>query len=102
MLLPRDSDLQAAAGEPVADWQAPGALRRGDLIFWEGHVGILTAADEMLHANALHMAVAREPLGPAMERLVRVAGPVIAVRRVDIAAARRNMPVDASGEGAQA
>ena len=36
---PRDSDQQAAMGEPVE------ALRRGDLVFWRGHVAIMTSAD---------------------------------------------------------
>ncbi|MFN7056104.1 NlpC/P60 family protein [Hyphomonas sp.] len=94
VLLPRDSDQQeVVAGEVLEDWQAPGALRRGDLMFWKGHAGILTAPDELLHANAFHMATAREPLGPAMERLERVAGPVTSVRRLDLAAARRMLPV---------
>ena len=83
VILPRDSDMQAAwAGEPVADWQAPGALRRGDLVFWEGHAGLLTAPDTLLHANAFHLGVAREPLAPAIDRLRSVVGEVTGVRRV--------------------
>jgi cell wall-associated NlpC family hydrolase len=85
VVLPRDSDLQAAwAGAPVDDWQAPGALRRGDLVFWEGHVGILTAPDTLLHANAFHMGVAAEPLAQAIDRIRSVAGEVTAVRRVTL------------------
>ena len=37
-------------------------LRRGDLVFWKGHVGIMRDAEDLLHANAHHMAVAVEPL----------------------------------------
>lgn len=93
ILLPRDSDMQAAwAGEAVADWQAPGALKRGDLVFWEGHVGILTGPDELLHANAWHMAVAREPLERAIDRIRPVAGEVTAVRRVSVAEGRAGVP----------
>jgi cell wall-associated NlpC family hydrolase len=102
VLLPRDSDQQEqAAAEEVRDWQAPGSLRRGDLVFWKGHAGILTAPDELLHANAFHMAVAREPLWPAIQRLGLVAGPVTGVRRVDLAAARRIAPVHSSARSAQ-
>ncbi|MFO7854638.1 MAG: NlpC/P60 family protein, partial [Paracoccaceae bacterium] len=63
--LPRASDLQAAAGAP-AD---PDALRRGDLVFWRGHVGIMLDGATLLHANAHHMAVAAEPLADAVARI---------------------------------
>ncbi len=93
VLLPRDSDMQAAwCGEAVADWKAEGARRRGDLVFWKGHVGILTAPDEVLHANAHHMQVAREPLWPAIARILGVAGPVTTVRRINLARARAAPP----------
>lgn len=93
VLLPRDSDMQAEwAGEPVADWQSPGALRRGDLVFWAGHVGILTSPDELLHANAFHMAVAVEPLDEVVRRIRTIAGDVTQVRRLDVAAARGTVP----------
>ncbi len=66
---PRDSDLQQAAlGEPAA---AP--LRRGDLVFWPGHVGILSDALTLLHANGHALAVAREPLAVAIARIGRPA-----------------------------
>lgn len=91
--LPRDSDMQAAwAGEAVADWQAPGALRRGDLVFWEGHVGILEDAETLIHANAFHLCVAREPLGEAIMRIRTVVGDVTGVRRVDLSAERGRVP----------
>ncbi|MGH1557639.1 NlpC/P60 family protein [Caulobacter segnis] len=32
--------------------------RRGDLVFWKGHVAILLDRDAILHANAHHMATA--------------------------------------------
>ena len=43
------------------DWRQGTELRRGDLVFWEGHVGIMTSATDFLHANAFHMAVEAEP-----------------------------------------
>jgi len=93
VLLPRDSDMQAAwAGDELDHWQAPGALKRGDLIFWEGHVGIMTRPDELLHANAWHMAVAREPLSAAISRISRIAGEVTCVRRVNVARTRGVTP----------
>lgn len=93
VLLPRDSDMQAVwIGETLETWQAPGALQRGDLVFWRGHVGILTAPDRLLHANAFHMAVALEPLEAAISRIAEVAGPVTGVRRIDPVAARGDVP----------
>lgn len=87
VLLPRDSDMQASwAGVPVENWQAPGALQRGDLVFWEGHVGLMTSPETLLHANAWHVAVEREPLAQAIARIRNVEGEVTGVRRVSLAA----------------
>lgn len=80
---PRDSDMQAAQlGEPVDPGASFAGLRRGDLVFWTGHVGIMVDATRLLHANAWHMAVEIEPLGDAITRIEPVAGPVMAVRRL--------------------
>ena len=62
---PRDSDQQQALGRPVATPD----LARGDLVFWDGHVGMMTGADHMIHANAFHMQVAVEPLAEAVARI---------------------------------
>ena len=64
---PRDSDMQEKAIGTAIALDAP--LRRGDLLFWPGHVGIAEDAHTLLHANAFHMAVAREPLTGALERI---------------------------------
>ena len=64
---PRDSDQQQGLGEAV---DAP---QRGDLVFWRGHVAIVTGENTIVHANAHHMCVAYEPLDQAMER-IRAAG----------------------------
>ena len=79
---PRDSDMQAALlGEPL-DPGAPG--RRGDLVFWKGHVGILVDPETLVHANGHHMAVAREPLRRATDRIAAAGGgPVTLRRRLD-------------------
>jgi cell wall-associated NlpC family hydrolase len=62
---PRDADMQERdLGRPVM-----GDLQRGDLIFWPGHVGILSDANTLLHANAYHMETAEEPLSEAIARI---------------------------------
>lgn len=76
---PPDSDLQAKWGLEVAD-DAP--LRRGDLIFWRGHVAMITDPATLIHANAHHMAVTQEPIANAIARiLAQGGGPVTARRR---------------------
>lgn len=79
---PRDSDMQMALGTdvPVEAINA-GSLRRGDLIFWRGHIGILTSPTMMLHANAHHMAVAEERLSKAIDRIGASGLPVLSIRR---------------------
>lgn len=75
---PRDADLQEKVlGEAVA---APDQV--GDLLFWPGHVGILATKTHLLHANATHMAVVEEPLGPALERMKRAGVNLRAVKRL--------------------
>jgi cell wall-associated NlpC family hydrolase len=78
---PRDSDMQAALLGTVLPARA--RLRRGDLVFWEGHVGIMRDAATLLHANAHHMAVASEPLAAAATRIAAAGGgPVVQRRRL--------------------
>ena len=82
---PRDTDMQEKAlGAPVALDDERDGLRRGDLIFWKGHVGIMRDAATLLHANGHHMQVASEPLAAARKRiLLSGAGDVTSVRRPD-------------------
>ncbi len=77
---PRDSDLQERAlGEEVAP--EPAAWRRGDLVFWKGHVAIVRDAATLLHANAHHMAVAVEPTAEALARIAAGGAQVSSVKR---------------------
>jgi len=80
---PRDSDQQAGMGESMS-LSGLDKLRRGDLIFWIGHVGIMTSQTRLLHANAHHMMVAAEPLSTARDRIRESAGPMTAIRRLKI------------------
>lgn len=76
---PRDSSQQVHMGETLSE-SAP--LRRGDLIFWRGHVGIMQDADNLLHANAYHMTTASERLSGAAERIGQQYGPITARKRL--------------------
>jgi cell wall-associated NlpC family hydrolase len=80
---PRDSDMQEGAlGAPVADAEREVRLRRGDLVFWKGHVAIVRDPDMLIHANAFHMAVALEPLAEAIARIRAAGSDVTSVRRI--------------------
>ncbi|KQP61756.1 MULTISPECIES: C40 family peptidase [unclassified Methylobacterium] len=79
--VPRDADQQEAAlGEALP--LDPSGLRRGDLVFWRGHVGIMLDPATLIHANGHHMAVAAEPLDTAMTRIRETSyGAVTSLRR---------------------
>jgi cell wall-associated NlpC family hydrolase len=80
---PRDSDMQQRqAGEPLAAADAE-KLRRGDLIFWKGHVAIVRDPATIVHANAFHMSVAIEPIAVARARILAATGAdIVAIRRL--------------------
>jgi cell wall-associated NlpC family hydrolase len=81
---PRDTDMmEASLGAPVAFDEALADLRRGDLVFWKGHVGIMRDARMLLHANGWHMSVVSEPLRAARDRTAEKAGgPITSIRRL--------------------
>ena len=63
---PRDSDMQAAGlGAVIAREE----LRRGDLVFWKGHAGIMADEKTLLHANGHTMTVALEDFEAAVQRI---------------------------------
>ncbi len=83
--LPRDSDMQFAwSGARIENWQEPGVLRRNDLVFWKGHVGLMLDGETLLHANAHHMAVAHETLAGAIKRIADRYGSPIGAKRVSL------------------
>lgn len=78
---PPDGDLQMRM--PGAE-VAHGQEQAGDLVFWAGHVALVSGPGRVIHANATHMAVVEEDLalvearaeGPVLRRLRPVAGPL--------------------------
>jgi len=78
---PRDSDMQEAALGKAVVADAYSDLRRGDLMFWKGHVAIIRDRASLLHANAFHMAVAIEPIADAIKRISAAGSDVTSVRR---------------------
>lgn len=62
---PRDSDQQQGLGRAIAEGDP---LRRGDLVFLPGHVGLMADDTHLLHANAFWMRVVTEPLTDVVAR----------------------------------
>jgi cell wall-associated NlpC family hydrolase len=78
----RDSDMQAAAlGEPFDPGADFSRLKRGDLVFWKGHVAIMTDAKNMIHASGHTMQVSREGFREAVERIGYLYGGPTGFRR---------------------
>lgn len=70
---PADSDQQKQVlGVTLGEGEPP---KRGDLLFWRGHVAWVSAPDMILHANAHTMSVAYEPFLTAIKRIA-AEGPV--------------------------
>jgi hypothetical protein len=63
-IIARDSDMQQALITPSDE-----PPRRGDLIFWRGHVGVMADSETLIHANACHMKCVAEPLARAQARI---------------------------------
>jgi len=76
-----DSDLQCVGlGHALPDSVA---LKRGDLIFWKGHVAMMVDSETIVHANAHHMATVYEGLEQATLRIkAQGDGNILARKRV--------------------
>jgi len=92
---PRDADMQSLELGRAIDLRKD-TLRRGDLVFWTGHVGIMTSDKNFLHANAFHMAVETEPFARARKRIKDVGYEVTCIRRLP---GRRKPPLQGKTKG---
>jgi cell wall-associated NlpC family hydrolase len=77
---PRDSDMQGATLGIKLAKDVP--LRRGDLVFWPGHAGMMVDATRLLHCNGYHMETVIEPLAEAVARIAGTGTLVSGVRRL--------------------
>jgi cell wall-associated NlpC family hydrolase len=76
---PRDSDMQELMLGKISSFAS---IRRGDLLFWKGHVAIVCGSETLLHANGHHMMVASEPVVDAIARIKAAGNEVTAVKRL--------------------
>ena len=79
---PRDSDMQEQGLGTALQINDLDGLRRGDLVFWNGHVGIMTDSSTLLHANGHHMMVVAEPLREAVDRIAGQHGQITSLKRL--------------------
>jgi hypothetical protein len=79
---PRDSDMQQASLGHAVDLAEAKSLRRGDLLFWKGHVAIGRDAKTVVHANAHHMATVVEDTADAIARIKAAGNALVAIKRI--------------------
>lgn len=84
LTMPRDSYRQREVGAEVLIGQDLAGLNRGDIICWRGHVALMLNETEIIHANAFHLKVAREPLAIARARIATQYGDILTIRRLEI------------------
>lgn len=95
VLVPRDTDMQAKTlGADITETTLSSdsmlqGLARGDLVFWRGHVGLMVDDDQLIHANAYHMSVARESVREAQTRIAPKGGPITRILRPELAQLRQ-------------
>jgi cell wall-associated NlpC family hydrolase len=79
---PRDSDMQQDGLGRALDAAESKKLRRGDLMFWNGHVAIVRDSDTIVHANAHHMATTIENTREAIARIKAAGSEITAIKRL--------------------
>jgi cell wall-associated NlpC family hydrolase len=79
---PRDADMQEQKLGQNLMINDLDSLRRGDLIFWDGHVGIMLDERMLLHANGFHMMTVKEPLADAIARIEPSGGSITSMKRL--------------------
>lgn len=81
---PRDTDMQEERlGTPVEITPELAGLRRGDLVFWNGHVGLMMDETRFIHATGYTMKVLIEPIAVAEERIRKTSyGPISSIKRL--------------------
>ena len=84
----RDADMQERSVGAAVDTEFDGdgvptaELRRGDLVFWRGHCGMMQDAERIIHASGHSMTVTSERLAQAVQRIRRLYADPTSVRRV--------------------
>jgi cell wall-associated NlpC family hydrolase len=81
--LQRDASMQRhSAGMEKFSGQGGEHLRRGDLVFWKGHVAMMRDSSTIIHASGHAMEVVIEDYAEAVRRIGYLYGEPVAFRRV--------------------
>ena len=79
---PRDADMQEKELGTALQINDLDGLKRGDLVFWEGHVGIMYDESNLIHSNGFHMQTVIEPLKLAATRIADSDKPITSLKRL--------------------
>ena len=83
---PRDSDMQEQAlGQALDPATSLTELKRGDLLFWPGHVAMVRDTATMIHATGHTMTVIVEGLWAGIDRIAAAGSPLRTIRRIVVA-----------------
>ncbi len=82
ILCPRDADMQEKELGTALQINDLDGLKRGDLVFWEGHVGIMYDESNLIHSNGFHMQTVIEPLKLAATRIADSDKPITSLKRL--------------------
>jgi cell wall-associated NlpC family hydrolase len=81
--LQRDTPMQQrSAGREIFPGQGGEQLRRGDLVFWKGHVAMMRDTSAIVHASGHAMAVVIEAYTEAVARIGYLYGAPLCFRRI--------------------
>ena len=80
--MPRDSNVQQTISSN--EFNGLASLKRGSIIFWKGHVGVMIDEDNFLHANSFHMNTIIEPIRDIIKRAELINSKIIKVINVKL------------------
>jgi cell wall-associated NlpC family hydrolase len=82
LAIERDTYRQVQTAGTLVGTDAAVGLRRGDLVYFPGHVGLMVDGETLLHANSRAMCVSLDPVAEAAARSTAAEGKgIVAVRR---------------------
>lgn len=81
---PRDTDQQARSlGHSISNKPDLALCKKGDLVFFKGHAGLMLDGTHLLHANATHMRVTIDDARAVADRLAKEFGDqILDIRRL--------------------
>jgi cell wall-associated NlpC family hydrolase len=83
IIAPRDSGPQEKAlGETLPAKLGYDDIKRGDLLFWKGHIAIAQGYGSLIHATAHFMQVVAEPAATACERIEKQGTKLSCIKRL--------------------